>query len=159
MYCGEVASAAGVSADTVRHYERLGLLRTAQRSVAGYRLFPSDALNRVRLIQGALALGFSLKELAAILGERDRGGTPCRKVRKLAAKKLDELEVRLREMQRWRRELRGTLALWDRTLRKTRSGQRAGLLETFAATHPDRRTRRSERYVLPNGNDKREKRQ
>ena len=143
MYCGELARMAGVSADTVRYYERRGLIRAVPRSPAGYRLFPQETLGRVQLIQGALAMGFSLKELGALLGERDRGGAPCKQVRQMAAEKLKALETRLREMQHWRRELRVTLAVWDRTLRKTRSGQRAGLLESFAEGHLARRKRDS----------------
>jgi DNA-binding transcriptional MerR regulator len=138
LYCGELARAASVSADTLRFYERSGLIRAVPRSAAGYRLFPPETLARVRLIQGALAIGFSVKELGAILGERDRGGAPCQRVRKLAGEKLATLEVRLREMQRWRRELRSLLAMWDHRLRKTPKGQRAGLLEAFVTTHPTR---------------------
>ena len=159
LYCGELARAAGVSTDMLRFYERRGLILAAPRSAAGYRLFPPETLARVRLIQGALAIGFSVKELGAILGERDRGGAPCQRVRKLAGEKLATLETRLREMQRWRRELRGTLAVWDRKLSKTPNGQRAGLLEAFVATHPTRRRQSSGRFALPSGDKKREKQQ
>jgi DNA-binding transcriptional MerR regulator len=58
----------------------------------------------------ALAIGFSVKELSAIFGERYRGGAPCHRVRMMAAEKLVALEARLRELQSWRRELRRTLA-------------------------------------------------
>lgn len=88
---------AGVSTDTLRYYERCHLLAAVPRSASGYRLFPPQALVRVQLIQGALAIGFSVKELAAIFGERDRGGAPCHRVRALAAEKLVNLEVRLRD--------------------------------------------------------------
>src|SRR5579859_1761895 len=107
---GELARMAGVSADTVRHYERRGLLPAALRSAAGYRLFPPEALVRVRVIRGALAIGFSVKELSTIFGERDGGGAPCHSVRRMAAEKLAELEARIQELQSWREELRRTLA-------------------------------------------------
>ena len=58
----------------------------------------------------ALAIGFSVKELSAIFGERYRGGAPCHRARMMAAEKLVALEARLRELQSWRRELRRTLA-------------------------------------------------
>ena len=61
-------------------------------------------------------IGFSVKELGAIFGERDRGGAPNHRVRMMAAEKLVALEARLRELQSWRHELRRTLARWDRLL-------------------------------------------
>jgi DNA-binding transcriptional MerR regulator len=157
FHSGELARLAGISADTLRFYERRGLLPAVSRSPSGYRLFPPEAIVRVRLIRGALAIGFSVKELGAIFAERDRDGAPCRRVRGMAAEKLAALEVRLRHLQSWRRELRRTLAEWDRLLRKTPRGRRAGLLEAFAETHPTRQTRKSEPSVLSRGNHKREK--
>jgi MerR, DNA binding len=74
-------------------------------------------------------------ELADIFSERNAGGAPCRRVRKLAAAKLAILEERLRELQSWRRELRTTLFAWDRVLAKTPRGKQARLLEKVA-THP-----------------------
>ena len=136
LYSGELARLAGVSPDTLRYYERRHLLPTVPRSASGYRLFPPHALVRVRLIRGALSIGFSIKELVAIFGERDRGGAPCRTVRTLASRKLADLEARLRDLQTWRGELRKTLAEWDRILGKTPKGKRAGLLEAFVASHP-----------------------
>jgi hypothetical protein len=115
-------------------------------------LFPPQALNRVRLIRGALAIGFSVRELTAIFAERDHGGAPCHHVRDLARKKLAAVEVSLRNRQIWRRELKTTLATWDRLLRTTPEGQRAGLLETFVASHPTRQTRYSSLVPLPRGN-------
>lgn len=136
LYSGELARRAGVSSDTLRHYERQGLLPPPQRSVAGYRLYPPETLARVRLIRGALSIGFTVRELAVILGEHDRGGAPCRRVRQLAAEKLAAVELQLRDLRHWRRQLRAALADWDRRLRKTRRGKRAGLLSAFVVTHP-----------------------
>ena len=157
MYSGELARLAGVSADTVRYYERRGLLAAAARSTSGYRLFPRGALVRVRLIRGALSIGFSVGELASIFRERECGGAPCHRVRDLAAGKLVALETRLRDLQSWRRELRATLAEWDRLLAKTPRGKQARLLDAFAATHSQSRTRRSPLGVLAQGNQRREK--
>jgi DNA-binding transcriptional MerR regulator len=159
LHSGELARRAGISADTLRFYERRGLLPSAPRTASGYRLFPPEALARVRLIRGALAIGFSVAELTAILGERDRGGAPCRRVRELAADKLAALEVQLRELQSWRRELRKTLAGWDRALKDIPPGRRAGLLEAFVATHPKRQTRIVRVNGLARGKPKGEKRQ
>lgn len=159
LHSGELARLAGISADTLRFYERRGLLPSAPRTSSGYRLFPPEALARVRLIRGALSIGFSVAELTAILRERDHGGAPCRRVRELAADKLAALEDQLRELQSWRRELRKTLAQWDRVLGDTPRGKRAGLLEAFVATHPKRQTRIVQMNGLARGERKREKRQ
>jgi MerR family copper efflux transcriptional regulator len=157
LYSGELARLAGVSADTFRYYERCRLLPAAPRSVSGYRLYPPHALARVCLIRGALSIGFSIKELVAILGERDRGGAPCRQVRTLAAGKLVDLEARLRELRAWRSELRRTLAEWDRILGRTPKGQRAGLLDFYAASHPTRQMLKHDTCALARGLHKRER--
>ena len=158
MYSGELARSAGVSADTVRYYERNGLLRSAPRSASGYRLFPYDALNRVHLIRSALGMGFSVRELADVFRERERGGAPCQRVRKPVAEKLVALEAQLRELRSWRNELRAALAQWDNLLSHTPRGKQARLLEVFAATHPKSRARYSKLRSTARGSQKREKR-
>src|SRR6266850_3914821 len=102
---GELAELAGVSTDTLRHYESKGVLARPLRKANDYRQYPAAALQRVRLIRRALAVGFTLDELARVLGVRDRGGAPCAEVRTLAAAKLSDLEKRLREMVDLRDEL------------------------------------------------------
>src|SRR5882724_10534013 len=159
MHSSELARLAGVSTDTLRYYERLRLLPAAPRSAAGYRLFPAQALLRVRLIRGALAIGFSIRELTEIFAERDRGGAPCQRVLMLAREKLATVEASLRDMQIWRRELKTTLASWEHRLQKTLKGKRASLLETFVASHPGPQTRYSSRTPLAHGSQKREKSQ
>ena len=157
LYSAELARLAGVSTDTLRYYERRGLLPTAPRSPSGYRLFPPEALARVQLIRSALSIGFSVNDLAGIFRGRERGGAPCRRVRELAAEKLLALEARLRDLRSWRRTLRDTLAGWDSVLAKTPRHKPARLLEAFAATHPKCRTRSSLLALLPRGNPKQEK--
>ena len=92
---GQLASRTGVSPDTLRHYERQGILPAAERSSNRYRVFPESAVERVALIRRALAVGFTIKELQRILGERDRGGAPCQGVRALAGEKRADVGVRL----------------------------------------------------------------
>lgn len=74
LRAGQLARRAGVSTDTLRHYERKGVLPIPRRTAKGYRQYPHQALERVRLIQRALAIGFTLDELAGILKVRDREG-------------------------------------------------------------------------------------
>ena len=138
---GELAASAGISPDTVRHYERCGLLPPAERSAGGYREFPFEALAQLRTVRAALAVGFSIAELARILGERRNGGTPCRKVRALAAEKLAEVERQERELRALRRALIDLLADWDSRLAGQPSDRPAHLLESISSFEPATRRR------------------
>lgn len=129
MRSGKLAELTGVSADTLRHYERMRLLPSPQRSAGGYRVYPPAALDRVRVIRRALAIGFSLKELGRMLRVREQGGAPCREVRAMASEKLAGLERRIEEMIALQRLLKGILTQWDKKLAGTPKGVRAYLLE------------------------------
>jgi DNA-binding transcriptional MerR regulator len=85
---GDLAKAARVSPDTIRHYEQIGVLPRASRTDTGYRVYPASAVERVLVVQRALRIGFTLGELAEVLKARDAGGTPCRRVYHLAQEKL-----------------------------------------------------------------------
>jgi DNA-binding transcriptional MerR regulator len=156
LSAGELARAAGVSTDTLRHYERKRVLPRPRRASNGYRQYPPEALDRVLLVRRAIAFGFTLDELARILAVRDGGGAPCKEVRSLAASKLIEVEERLAQLTELRDGLRSTLKDWDRRLESKPDGGRAGLLEALsgggerrsrsragAANNPLRRTRRT----------------
>ena len=130
---GELARAAGVSSDTLRHYERRGLLPRPRRLGNGYRAYPPEALDRVVLIQRALSIGFTIDELARFLRARARGAPPCREVRALAAEKLREIDRRLEEFRLFRDSLRKTVAAWDARLAAAQVGEPARLLESLAA--------------------------
>jgi DNA-binding transcriptional MerR regulator len=127
-----LADATGVSTDTLRHYERIGLLSGTERTHAGYRRYSPHTVERVRLIQRALTVGFSLKELSSALGQRDRGAAPCQRVRKLIGERLAALDTRLVELTALRDEMRVIVADWDSRLRETPPGQRAKLLDMLA---------------------------
>jgi DNA-binding transcriptional MerR regulator len=94
----------------------------------------------MRIVRRALSIGLTVKELAGIFRERDRGGAPCLRVRKLAGEKLIELEATLRELQSSRRDLLAAIAEWDRILAETPLGRPARLLESFAANHSKKRS-------------------
>lgn len=128
---GQLAREAGVSPDTIRHYEKLGLLRKAERSEGGYRLFPADSLRRVEMIRSALSVGFSLAELGAVFATRDADGSPCRAVAKLGAAKVEALDRRIAELIRLREWLAGMVAAWDERLSTLPEGSRAHLLESL----------------------------
>ena len=127
----ELARLCGVSTDTLRHYERVGVLPRAPRTRSGYRRYPPEAEARVIMIRRALAIGFSLAELARIFRVRERGGAPCREVRRMAAGKLEDLERRLADLSALRDYMRELLADWDARLDSTPEGARARLLEVL----------------------------
>jgi len=129
---GELARLCGVSTDTLRHYERKGVLAPPLRLANGYRAYPPDALLRVRTIRAALALGFTLDELAPLFRARSRGRPPCRSVRELAAAKLAGAESQLAELGRLVDTLRSLLEAWDGRLASLPAGEPARLLETLS---------------------------
>lgn len=129
---GELARLVEVSPDTLRLYERKGLLPRPQRSANGYRCYPPEAAARVSLIRSALSIGFNLDELSKILKVRDAGGIPCGKVRDLAALKLHALDKHIRELLELRDKICTILAGWDQVLEQSQAHRRAGLLESLA---------------------------
>ncbi len=140
---GQLAALAGISSDSLRHYERKGVLPLPERTDSGYRQYPPESLTRVRLIRRALSLGFTLDELARIFRARQRGEPPCTEVRALAVKKLQQLEDKLRQLESLRTELRDMIADWDARLSRTKPGHAARLLDSLLEpqAHPGVETR------------------
>jgi DNA-binding transcriptional MerR regulator len=126
-----MARLAGVSPDTIRHYEKIGVLPHPQRTNAGYRQFSAANLERVRLVRHALAMGFSLTELKQVLGMRDAGAAPCKRVHALAKEKLRRVREEIAELSQLRDRMEETLRGWNRKLSRTPRGARAGLLESL----------------------------
>jgi DNA-binding transcriptional MerR regulator len=145
----DVARATGVSTDTLRHYERKGLLPRVTRTAAGYRQYSAATVERVLLIQRALVVGFSLTDLKRVLGARDRGGAPCRSVRALVGERFEQLNQRIEEMGILRDELGVLLSEWDDRLAGTPEGKRAHLLETLGARPVIEGTRRQRQTGPP----------
>jgi len=141
MRAGQLAKLTGVSTDTLRHYERMGLLARPPRTRGNYRDYPSSALERARLIRRALGAGFSLAELASILKVRDRGGVPCRTARAIAEAKLREVKQQIRDLHAMRAQLSRTIRDWDARLAATPKGQPARLLENLPETTGESRHR------------------
>lgn len=133
---GEVAEACGVSVDTVRHYERRGLLPVALRTDANQRRYPQQAIARVMLVRRGVQFGFSLKELAVFMTARDKGQAPCHAVRGAAAQILKRVEAQLVELTRRRKMMKKTLRDWDARLADTRGSAPARLLETLPPSTP-----------------------
>src|SRR5258708_17272980 len=109
---GQLAQRAGVSTDTIRYYERLGLLPKPQRSPAGYREYGEHIVNRIALVRNAMRFGFPLREIAGFLHVREAGGTPCRQVRRAAQTILDRVDQEIAELTATRATMRATLLHW-----------------------------------------------
>jgi len=95
LQVGDIAREAGVNIQTVRYYERRGLVPPDGRSSGGYRLYTADAIRVVRFIKRAQTLGFSLDEVAELLELRRDARGPARNVRALASAKIADIDVRL----------------------------------------------------------------
>jgi MerR family copper efflux transcriptional regulator len=107
---GRLAQRVGVGVPTVRFYEREGLLAQPKRPPRGYRVYPADAVARLRFVQRAKNLGFTLKEIRELLALRARRGEPCETVRECARAKLRDVEARLRELAVLRASLQRLIA-------------------------------------------------
>ena len=125
---GALAKSAGVSPDTVRHYEKIGVLQRASRTESGYRIYPASALERVLVVQRALRIGFTLAELAEVLTARDAGGAPCRRVYELAQEKLKGIEADIEALKRTKRYVKKVLCDWEQRIENAGSGEKSHLL-------------------------------
>ena len=103
---GHLAKDARVNLETVRYYERRGLLPKPPRSASGYRLFPAEASRRLRFIRRAQELGFSLKEIRELLSLRVSRNTTSAEIRSRAEAKLDDIEARIRSLESMKKTLR-----------------------------------------------------
>jgi len=127
----ELAASAGISTDTLRHYERRGVLPPPPRTRAGYRRYPASAVARVVLVRRALQIGFSIEDLARVTRERDQGGAPCRKVRAIVADRLSRIDEELAALTALKAELTELLCNWDRILARTPPETPAKLLDAL----------------------------
>ena len=115
MQIGQMAKKAGVSVQTVRYYERQGLLPDPGRKASGYRIFGDRDLSRLLFIRQAKKLGFSLEEIREILHMREHGQCPCGIALRLAEQHLQSVERQIQQLSRFRDELRRAIRQWKRS--------------------------------------------
>jgi Hg(II)-responsive transcriptional regulator len=101
----ELARRAGVGVETVRFYERRRILEEPPRTPSGYRQYPEDAVERIRFVQRAKELGFSLAEARSLLDLQVRSDAECRDVRLRAEKKIADIDEKVRDLRAMRRVL------------------------------------------------------
>lgn len=102
MTIGRLADAADVSVDTVRYYERRGLLAEPSRTAGGFRDYDEDALRRLRALRRAQTLGFTLDEAADLLALSREHDADAEAVRQRTVEKITDLDARIAELQRTR---------------------------------------------------------
>lgn len=102
MWIAEAAQAAGVNPQTLRYYERRGLLKASGRRASGYREYSDDDVRRVRFVKRAQELGLSLADVAELLKLRKSAPSRRVSVRALAAKRVADLDRRIADLQRMR---------------------------------------------------------
>lgn len=112
LLIGALAKAAGVTPDSIRFYERQGLLPAPRRLPSGYRCYQNADIKRLSFIKQAQALGFSLDEVHRILALRARGQPACDCVMQMAEQTLRDSRVKLRDLQRFVDALDGRLRAW-----------------------------------------------
>ena len=109
-----LAKQSDVSLFTVRHYTRIGLLKPIRNLQNNYKVYqPSDTV-RVRFIQAAKNLGFSLAEVADILDEAKHGNSPCPMVREIIVRRIEENRRKIKEMQKLQRKMEKALEDWSK---------------------------------------------
>jgi MerR family transcriptional regulator, copper efflux regulator len=132
MRIGKAAALSGVSCDTLRYYERQGLLPRPPRTAGGYREYSASIVDRVRFVRNALRFGFTVKQVSGFLRSRESGHPPCRQVRAAAAQILERIDLQIAELTTARADVQRTLAAWDERLADTPPGTPARLLESIS---------------------------
>jgi len=112
---GQVAHRAGIGVETVRFYERRGLIEEPPRRESGYRQYPEDVVARLRFIRRAKELGFSLKEIVELFSLRVDPDTTCADIKRRAEAKITTMEEKIRSMQGIQRALTKLAASCSRT--------------------------------------------
>jgi DNA-binding transcriptional MerR regulator len=113
MLTTEIARQAGVTAETVRFYTRKGLLSADRDPSNGYKIYHQSAVDRLRFISHARAIGFSLSQIQEIIDYSEQGQTPCPAVRKMLTEKIVETKQKIEEHQRHLAMMEATYAEWD----------------------------------------------
>ena len=106
MKIGEVAKRAGVGIETIRYYEREGLLAVPKRRPSGYRQYDDAVVARLQFVRRTKELGFTLAEIKDLLGLWFNDSTKCVHVRQRAAQKIDDIEARIQTLQGMKRSLK-----------------------------------------------------
>jgi MerR family mercuric resistance operon transcriptional regulator len=106
---GQLSKHTGTNVETIRYYERVGLLAAPARSSGGYRLYRTEHLKRLNFVRRARALGFSIDEVRTLLRLADERRRPCSEVRKVAEAHLTDVRAKIADLRRMERVLQATI--------------------------------------------------
>jgi MerR family mercuric resistance operon transcriptional regulator len=107
---GGLSKHTGTNIETIRYYERVGLLPAPARSSGGYRLYGTDHLKRLNFVRRARALGFSVAEVRKLLTLADQKRRPCAEVRVVAKAHLEDVKAKIADLRQMERVLKDTVA-------------------------------------------------
>ena len=113
MIVSELALRSGVAPHVVRYYSRIGLLVPRRDPGNGYQLFNQDDLLRLRFIRHAQSLGFTLEDIQEILAYEERSASPCPKVRKILAQRIEENRRRIDDLQKKQERMENAMSQWQ----------------------------------------------
>src|SRR5216683_7450374 len=119
VHIGKAAQLAGVSVDTIRFYQKLGLIKNTDRSGGGYRLFSDEQIHDLQFVRHAQELGFSLNEIKELLALRQKHHA-CSEVQSMLKHKLTDVREKIKSLVRLEAELRGAMRNCNRELRLKR---------------------------------------
>ena len=141
---GELAKQTGLSIDTIRFYEKQGLIKQPRRSEGGFRLFSADDLQKLFFIRRSQLLGFSLGEIRELLVLRDEKTQACRHVRDLLNQKLAAVREKIEELRTLEEELRSALTKCNREMKKMPASHDKGcpVLEEIGRANGEQEKRR-----------------
>ncbi len=103
---GKLAKLANVNIESIRFYERKGLMPKPMRSDSGYRLYSEDDVHRIKFIKKAQGLGFTLREIKDLLNLRIDDNTSCEDVQEIIVQKMNEIEIKIKEMKKINKTLK-----------------------------------------------------
>jgi Hg(II)-responsive transcriptional regulator len=125
MRIGQLARSVGVNIETIRYYQRIGLIDLPAKPYGGYRAYNDQDLQRLRFIRGAQRLGFSLEDIRALL---ELSSSDCQQVQKLALEKLDLVKGKLRQL----RKIESALTKTVQQCTQRRASEGCPIIETLA---------------------------
>ena len=126
---GKLATQSGVTIETIRYYQRFGLLQEPVKPASGYRHYPPEAISKIRFVKRAQKAGFSLKEIAELLS---LDGAHCNDVRKLAEQKCQKIDTQINDLI----ALRQALSTLIKGCEQTTSSEHCPILDSFTSTTP-----------------------
>lgn len=112
MTTGKIAKQANVTVFAVRHYTEIGLLKPSRNKINGYHIYRQSDVTVLRFIKKAKSLGFSLKEIAQILDEAEKGNSPCPMVREIVENRINENRQKIEQLQNFQTKIEKARTDW-----------------------------------------------